>query len=101
MGERGARLKHPTGWFAAGREVSRALPLLSDGAFKVYIYVCLSADRATGRLQIGHADLVKALGKSRRSVIACLDELRDRHVFDVRPAMNQHIGGEIEIRDAF
>jgi hypothetical protein len=101
MGERGARLKHPTGWFAAGREVSRALPLLSDGAFKLYIYVCLNADRSTGLLKIGHADLVKTLGKSRRSVIAYLDELRTKQVFDVRPAMNQHIGGEIEIQDAF
>ena len=101
MGERGARLKHPTGWFAAGREVSRALPLLSDGAFKLYMYVCLNADRATGLLKVGHADLVKALGKSRRSVIAYLDELREQQVCDIRPAMNQHIGGEIEIRDAF
>ena len=101
MGERGAGLKHPTGWFAAGREVTRALPLLSDGAFKLYIYVCLNADRSTGLLKIGHAHLVKALGKSRRSVIAYLDELRAKQVFDVRPGMNQHIGGEIEIRDAF
>jgi hypothetical protein len=101
MGERGTKLKHPTGWFAAGREVSRALPLLSDGAFKVYIYVCLNADRATGRLKIGHANLVKALSKSRRSVIAYLDELRSQQVFDIRSAINQYIGGEIEIHDAF
>jgi len=101
MGEKGARLKHSTGWFAAGREVSRALPLLSDGAFRLYIYVCLNADRSTGVLKIGHPDLVKALGKSRRSVIAYLDELRTKQVFDVRPAMNQHTGGEIEIQDAF
>lgn len=101
MSERGGRLKHPTGWFAAGREVSRALPLLSDGAFRLYIYLCLNADRATGMLKVGHADLVKALGKSRRSIIAYLDELREQQVCDIRPGMNQHIGGEIEIRDAF
>lgn len=101
MGERSAKLKHPTGWFAAGREVSRALPLLSDGAFKLYIYVCLNADRSTGLLKIGHTDLAKALGKSRRSVIAYLDELRAQRIFDVRPGTNQHIGGEIEIQDAF
>jgi hypothetical protein len=101
MGERVARLKYPAGWFAAGREVTRALPLLSDGAFKLYIYVCLNAHRSTGLLKIGHAHLAKALGKSRRSVITYLDELRAKQVFDVRAAMNQHIGGEIEIRDAF
>ena len=51
MSERVLRLKHPTGWFAAGREVSRALPLLSDGAFKLfklYIHLCLTAERSTG-----------------------------------------------------
>jgi hypothetical protein len=101
MGERGARLKHPTGWFAAGREVSRALPLLSDGAFKLYIYVCINADRSTGVFKIGQAHLAKAVGKSRRSVVAYLDELRAKEVFDVRAAMNQYIGGEVEIRDAF
>lgn len=101
MGERATRLKHSTGWFAAGREVSRALPMLSDGAFKLYVYVCLNADRSSGVLKIRHTDLVKALGKSRRSVITYLDELRAKQVFDVRPATNQHIGGEIEIQDAF
>lgn len=58
MNERGAKLKHPTGWFAAGREVTRALRMLSDGAFKTYIHLCLTADRSTGRVAAGHADLV-------------------------------------------
>jgi len=48
MSERVLRLKHPTGWFAAGREVLRALALLSDGAFKLYIHLCLTAERSTG-----------------------------------------------------
>jgi hypothetical protein len=34
-------LKQPTRWFAAGREVAQALVLLSDGAFKLYIHLCL------------------------------------------------------------
>ena len=45
-------LKQPTGWFAAGREVAQALALLSDGAFKLYIHLCLEADRHTGRAVI-------------------------------------------------
>jgi len=101
MNAQGAKLKHPTGWFAAGREVSRALQLLSDGAFKLYIHLCLTADRATGRLEADHADLVKALGKSRRSVVAYLEELRRREVCKTRSAANQHGRGEIEICDAF
>jgi hypothetical protein len=101
MNERGAKLKHPTGWFAAGREVGRALHVLSDGAFKLYVHLCLKADRGTGRVSAGHADLVKALGKSRRSVITYLEELRREGVCKVQCAVNQHAGGEIEICDSF
>jgi hypothetical protein len=38
------RLKHPDGWFAAGREVASALPLLSDAAFKLSVWLCLNAE---------------------------------------------------------
>jgi len=101
MNERGAKLKHPTGWFAAGREVARALQMLSDGAFKLYLHLCLKADRGTGRVAAGQADLVRALGKSRRSVITYLEELRRQGVCQVQPAVNQHHAGEIEICDSF
>jgi hypothetical protein len=101
MSERVLRLKHPTGWFAAGREVSRALPLLSDGAFRLYIHLCLTADRSSGQVQADHADLAKALGKSRRSVVVYLEERRRQGVCETRPARNQHDQGEIEICDAF
>jgi hypothetical protein len=67
-------LKNPTGWFAAGREVTRAMALLSDGAFKVYMHVCLTADRSTGILKIAHRDLAVALKKSRRSIVIYLEE---------------------------
>ena len=41
-------LKHPTGWFAVGREMEQALATLSDGAFKLYAYLCLHAKRMSG-----------------------------------------------------
>ena len=47
MSEMRLTLKHPTGFFAAGGEMREALGLLSDGAFKVFVYVCLHADRRT------------------------------------------------------
>ena len=97
----GARLKHPTGWFAAGGEVSRALQLLSDGAFKLYMHLCLKADRSTGQYKGDSVDLVKALGKSRRSVVVYLEELRRRGVCKTQSARNQHEQGQIEICDAF
>jgi len=43
------RLKRPTGWFAAGQEVAAALEILSGDAFKLYVYLCLNAERHTGR----------------------------------------------------
>ena len=101
MNEPHPRLKHPTGWFAAGREVARALTLLSDGAFKVYIHLCLNADRRTGRLSAEQGGLAKTLRKSRRSVVTYLDELRHHGVCSIQAAVNQHLGGEIEICDPF
>jgi hypothetical protein len=100
-GNQGAKLKNPTGWFAAGREVVRASGVLSDGAFRLYIHLCLSADRSTGRLRARHADLAKALRKSRRSVVTYLEELHRLNVCAIRSAVNQHAVGEIEICDAF
>jgi len=49
------QLKQPTGWFAAGREIAEALTLLPDPAFRLYLYICLNADRHTGRLVIDPA----------------------------------------------
>jgi hypothetical protein len=98
---RGAKLKHPTGWFAAGREVIRAIGVLSDGAFRLYIHLCLNADRATGRLRAGHGDLATALRKSRRSIVTYLEEMRQLGVCATRPAVNQYGVGEIELCDAF
>ncbi len=43
--------KQPTAWFAAGRKFARALTLLSDGAFRLYVYACLRAGRHTGCLR--------------------------------------------------
>jgi len=57
-------LKQPTGWFAAGREVAQALAVLSDGAFKLYIHLCLQADRHTARAEIELTELARALRKT-------------------------------------
>src|ERR1039457_147756 len=95
------RLKHPSGWFAAGREVARALVLLSDGAFKLYIHLCLNADRRTGQLSAEQGRLATALRKSRRSVVTYLEELRRHGVCSIQAAVNQHLGGQIEICDPF
>ena len=94
-------LKRSTGFFAAGREVDQALALLSDGAFKLFVYICLHAERRTARLRFRQADLARRLGKSPRSVGAYLQELELHGVCAVQAAANQHQPGWIEIADRF
>jgi hypothetical protein len=101
MTERRIALKNPTGWFAAGREVTRAMSILSDGAFKLYVHVCLKADRSTGQLSVDHGALATALMKSRRSIVKYVEELRERGIFTTHEAVNQHADGQIEICDGF
>ncbi len=94
-------LKHSHGWFAAGAEMSQALTVLSDGAFKLFAYVCLHADRRTGQFHFLQADLARALHKSERSVATYLEELRRQQVCQVEPAPNQHQRGRLEVCDSF
>jgi hypothetical protein len=61
MTESRLALKHPSGFFAAGSEMRDALALLSDGAFKLYAYVCLHADRRTAQLRFRMAELAQAI----------------------------------------
>lgn len=101
MSETGFRLKHPGGFFAAGTEMHDALTLLSDGGFKLFVYVCLHADRRTAQLRFRMAELAKAVGHSTRSLTTYLDELNRAEVGAVYRASNQHELGRIEIRDRF
>ena len=92
-------LKQPTGWFAAGREFAQAITLLSDGAFKLYVYACLRAGRHTGCLRATVDELARAMTKAPTAVALNLDELEERAVCRV-------IGNEgsqlvLEIRDSF
>jgi hypothetical protein len=87
-------LKQPTGWFAAGREVAQALALLSDGAFKLYIHLCLEADRHTGRAVIEPVLLTQTLHQDPASIESHLGELHLNKVCERR-------GNRIEICDRF
>lgn len=95
------RLKQATGWYAAGDRMLHALHLLSDGAFKLFAYLSFTADRQTGRLSVSQPDLARALGKSRNSISAYLEELSEGGLCLIKPAPNQHQAGEIEIDDSF
>ena len=93
------QLKQPTGWFAAGREFAQALTLLSDGAFKLYVHLCLNANRHTGRLSATVDDLARVMTRAPTAVAMSLDELEACAVCRViRNSGSQLV---LEIRDRF
>ena len=92
-------LKQPTGWFAAGREFTQAITILSDGAFKLYVYACLRAGRHTGCLRATVDELARAMTRAPTAVAMNLDELEARAVCRViRNGGSQLV---LEIRDRF
>lgn len=95
------RLKEPSGWFAAGYGFRKALTLLSDGAFQLFAYLCLEANRRTGRVEATQKELAVALGKSKRSIGTHVDELQAHQVCKVFPANNQYARTVFEIADDF
>lgn len=88
-------------WFAAGPEVQQALLLLTDGAFRLYFYICLNASRRTGRMYVSYNELALSIGRSRRSIGSHLEELQRSEICRITPAANQHHRTEIEVCDAY
>ena len=68
-------LKSPRGWFAAGAEVQKARDLLSDGAFRLFIYLCLNARRDTGVLEGSLTQLAKSVKRGQHTVRLYLREM--------------------------
>ncbi len=95
------QLKHSNGWFAAGSEWRLALDRLSDGAFKLFVWVSLQAERNSGRLSFRQAELARALGKSRRSIGTYLEELERSGVCRRSSAPNQHTDGILEVSEEY
>jgi len=61
-------LKNSMGWFAAGVEVAKVLNVLSDGAFRLFVYVCLNARRDTGTFKITQTELARNLKRGPAAV---------------------------------
>src|ERR1017187_10246960 len=74
------RLKRSTGWFAAGQEMATALPLLSDAALKLYVFLCLNVDRHRARMVWEPMELAHLLQRDRQRVADALEELCRREV---------------------
>jgi hypothetical protein len=73
-------LKQSTGWFAAGWTFAEVMTVSSDAAFKLFAWLCLNADRHTGRIRITAAEIAQALGKSEGEIQTARDELVERGV---------------------
>jgi hypothetical protein len=69
------RLKQATGWFAAGKEVAQALAILPDGAFKLFMWMCLNADRGLGIIRVEPGEMARSLGKTETEICANLRDL--------------------------
>jgi len=87
-------LKQSTGWFAAGWTFAEAMTALSDAAFKLFAWLCLNADRHTGRLRITMAEITQCLGKSEGEIEAAREELAESGVCRVEDI-------EVEIADRY
>ena len=91
------QLKVQAGWFAAGAPLLQALESVSDGAFKLFVYLCLKADRSTAELTVSPTQLARALRKSRRSLSTYLGELQSRGLCQLTVARNQHEHTRLQI----
>ena len=94
-------MKRDSGWFAAGEGFERALERLSDGAFKVFAYVCLHAERSSGRMAFERAELARSVGKSRSALGRCLRELVHKGVCTLEAAPNQHRSSQLQVQAAY
>jgi len=73
-------LKQSTGWFAAGWQFGEAMLSLSDAAFKLFAWLCLNADRHTGRVRMPLPEIARALRRTQIWTQAALHELEERGV---------------------
>jgi hypothetical protein len=94
-------LKQKSGWFPAGDTFRQALAILSDGAFRLFTYLCIEADRRTGRFKATHKELASVLGKSKRAMGSYIAELEARGICNVMAGKNQFTHTTFEISEGY
>ena len=95
------RLKNTRNWFAAGVEVQQALEILSYGAFKVFVYICLNAERKSGILHTTQVDLAKNLNKANGTIRKYLIEMEKAGVSQNHFNNNPVTRGSVQITHAY
>jgi len=94
-------LKSPRGWFAAGAEVQKAMDLLSDGAFRLFIYLCLNARRDTGVLEGSLTQLAKNVKRGQHTVRLYLREMESAGTCRSRFGHSPLGKGAVEVTEEF
>lgn len=94
-------LKSPRGWFAAGAEVQKAMDLLSDGAFRLFVYLCLNARRDTGVLEGSLTQLAKNVKRSQHTVRLYLREMESAGICRSRFGHSPLGKGAVEVTEEF
>ena len=94
-------LKNLRGWFAAGAEVQKAMTLLSDGAFKLFMYLCLNARRDTATLEGSLTQLAKNVKKGQHTLRLYLREMEASGICRFRFGHSPVGNGFVEITEEF
>jgi hypothetical protein len=101
MNSSALRLKNTRNWFAAGVEVQQALEILSDGAFKVFMHICLNAEREAGILHTTQVELARSLKKSNGTIRKYLGEMERVCVCRNHFSNNPVTRGSVQISPAY
>jgi hypothetical protein len=91
------RLKNARNWFAAGMEVQLAIETLTDGAFKVFMHICLNAERSTGVLHTTQVELARNLKKSHGSIRKYLVEMEKVGISQISFSNSPRTRGSVQI----
>jgi hypothetical protein len=95
------QLKKASGWFPAGDGFLQAMKVLSDGAFKLFVFLCLNADRQTASLQSSYERLAAGIGKSRHTAEVYAAELKDKGFCTVVSSHITYVGSIFRIADKY
>jgi len=95
------QLKKPNGWFPAGEAFLQALTQLSDGAFKLFVFLCLKADRQTAAYTVSQHSLASAIGKSKPATEEYIAELKTKGFCSVRPSRIPYVGTSFRISEKY
>jgi hypothetical protein len=94
-------LKNPRGWFAAGAEVQKAMGLLSDGAFRLFIYLCLNARRDNGTLEGSLTQLARNVKRGSHTVRLYLREMEEAGICRFRFSHSSQDNGFVKVTEDF